>query len=419
MALLALWLVSCRENENEFHAPEITKAEAVVEGSTATLRCTLSNDRIERCGFRLSDGEKDSELEAVLSGNSFEATVQGLQVDITYSFVAFASAGESEICSQPQTFLASDGAIPIPDPAFKAYLLKEYDSNGDGEISQIEANVIWRISFCTNELNVKSLSGIEYMANLEEINCPGEFLSGLDLGGREYYHLSKKYDRSVNLGPIGTLESLDVSNNPELRVLRLYNNAALGEYQHELDISKNMKLEAIDLGFTALKMPDVSHLPGLLEMRFSNIWGPLPDLKPFTQLRALDLCYERTGRRMDVDVSHCPYLEELYVGGIARTLSDLSFNPELRTLMDIGNGFTERDLSILPKLTSYHGHNNRYRTLDVSGNPELIYLSVSPMDDNMLETLYIAPGQKIPGVTENRSEEFIPSYTKIIEKSIE
>ncbi len=730
VALLALWLVSCRENGNEFHAPEITKAEAVVEGSTATLRCTLSNDRIERCGFRLSDGEKDSELEAVLSGNSFEATVQGLQVDITYSFVAFASAGESEICSQPQTFLASDGAIPIPDPAFKAYLLKEYDtdgdgeislsearsilsisfctnelnvkslsgieymanleeinctgdflpdydlgdreyyylskkyrqhlgdkygpigtlesldvshnpelrilrvwnnaalgdyqhalnlsknmklevidlsltalqmpdishlpgitdlylshlwgpfpdlkpltqlrkldisfeqtyrqldvdvshcpnleelnvsnsartisdfsynpelrvlyikccdisnidlsalsklrffdgseggfrsvdvsanpelsyldlspmendlletlyiapgqripgvtenrseefipsytkivekspdsaipipdpafkayllkeydSNGDGEISQIEANVIWRISFCTNELNVKSLSGIEFMPYLEEINCPGEFLYGLDLGGREHYHLSKKYDRSVNLGPIGTLESLDVSNNPELRVLRLYNNAALGEYQHELDLSKNMKLEAIDLGFTALQMPDISHLPGLLEMRFSNIWGPFPDLKPFTQLRALDLCYEQTGRRMDVDVSHCPYLEELYVGGIARTLSDLSFNPELRTLMDIGNGFTERDLSILPKLTSYHGHNNRYRTLDVSANPELIYLSVSPMDDDMLETLYIAPGQKIPGVTENRSEEFIPSYTKIVEKS--
>ena len=419
MALLALGFVSCRETENGFRAPEITKAEAVIEGTTATLRCILSNERIDRCGFRLSDGEKESELEAALSGSSFEATIQGLQVDRTYSFVAFASAGESEICSQPQTFSAPDGAIPIPDPAFKNYLLGEYDADGDGEISVSEAKVIWRISFCTNELNVKTLSGIEYMPRLEEIDCPGEFLNGLDLGGREHYYLSKKYDRSVDLGPIGTLEFLDVTHNPELRVLKVHDNAALGEYQRVLDLSKNLKLESINLGFTALQMPDVSHLPGLLEMRFSNIWGPFPDLKPFTQLRALDLCYEKTGRRMDVDVSHCPYLEELYVGGIARTLSDLSCNPELRTLMDIGNGFTERDLSILPKLTSYHGHNNRYRTLDVSGNPDLTYLNVSPMDNDMLETLYIAPGQIIPGVTENRSEEFIPNNTKIVEKSVE
>ena len=417
MALMALGLVSCREKGNEFHAPEITKTEAVVEGTTATLRCILSSERIDRCGFRLIDGEKESELNAILSGNSFEATVHGLQVEKTYSFVAFASAGESEICSQPQTFSAPDGAIPIPDPAFKNYLLQEYDTDGDGEISLSEARFIWRISFCTNELNVKSLSGIEYMPGLDEINCPGEFLNGLDLGGREHYYLSKKYNRSVDLGPIGTLESLDVSHNPELRVLRVQDNAALGEYQRVLDLSKNLKLESIDLGFTALQMPDVSHLSGLLEMRFSNIWGPFPDLKPFTQLRALDLCYEQTGRRMDVDVSHCPYLEELYVGGIARTLSDLSLNPELRTLMDIGNGFTERDLSIFPKLTGYYGHDNRYRTLDVSSNPDLIFLKVSPMNNDMLETLYIAPGQRIPGVTENRSEEFIPRNTKIVEKS--
>lgn len=419
MALLALGFVSCRETENEFRAPEITKVEAVVEGTTATLRCTLSNGRIDRCGFRFNDGEKDTELEAALSGSSFEATIQGLQVDRTYSFVAFASAGESEISSQPQTFSAPDGAIPIPDPAFKNYLLKEYDADGDGEISLSEARFIWRISFCTNELNVKSLSGIEYMPNLEEINCYGDFLADFDLGDREHYYLSKKYHLGDTYGPIGTLESIDVSHNPELRVLRVYNNAALGEYQRVLDLSKNLKLERIELGFTALQMPDVSHLPGLLEMRFSHMWGPFPDLKPLTQLRVLDLCYEQTGRRMDVDVSHCPYLEVLYVGGIARTLSDLSCNPELRTLMDVGNGFTERDLSILPKLTGYHGHRNRYRTLDVSGNPDLTYLNVSPMDNDMLETLYIAPGQKIPGVTENRSEEFIPNNTKIVEKSVE
>lgn len=416
LTVFVMLVAACREPDGrEFMAPEIVSAEAVIDGATAVFRCTLSNGRAESCGFILDDGNVKHELEGILQDNVFTATASGLEVDKTYRWEAFVTAGSSVIRSQEQVFTVIEGAIPIPDPAFKAYLLKDYDSNQDGEISRSEAQVIWRISFCTNELGVKSLSGIEFMPYLEEINCPGEFLEDVDLINREHYYLSNKYD---NKGPIGTLESLNLSHNPKLRVLKVQNNAALGDFQHTLDLSKNLKLESIDLGFTALQMPDVSHLPGLLEMRFSNIWGPLPDLKPFTQLRALDLCYEKTGKRMDVDVSHCPYLEELYVGGIARTISDLSLNPELRILMDIGNGFTERDLSILPKLVDYHGHHNRYRTLDVSANPDLKLIMVSPMDDDLLDTLYIAPGQVIQGVTVNRSTEFIPERTKIVEKSV-
>ena len=418
MALMALGLVSCRETENGFRAPEITKAEAVVEGNTATLRCTLSNERIDRCGFRLSDGEKESELEAALSGSSFEATIQGLQVDRTYSFVAFASAGESEISSQPQTFSAPDGAIPIPDPAFKNYLLGEYDADGDGEISRSEARFIWRISFCTNELNVKSLSGIEYMPGLEEISCTGDFI-GLDLSNHEHYYLSKKYHWDNVLGPIGTLETIDVSHNPELRVLRLYNNAALGEKMRTLDLSGNLKLTVLDLGMTALQMPDVSHLPGLTELLFTHLWGPFPDLKSFSQLRKLDISFEQTLRRIDVDVSHCPYLEELVLSGTATELSDLSYNPQLRKLAIKCCDFSSIDLSALTNLRHFDGSEGHLRSVDVSANPELTYLDLSPMTENLLETLYIAPGQRIPGVTENRSEEFIPSYTKIVEKSVE
>lgn len=417
-AQMALCLISCRGSGNDFPAPEITNVEAVVTGTTAMLRCTLSNGRIERCGFRLSDGETEAELDAVLSGTAFETEVQGLRVDKTYSWVAFISASESEICSRLQTFTAPEGIIPIPDPAFKKYLVNNYDTDIDGELSQAEAKTIWRISFCTNELNVKSLSGIQYMPALEEINCPGEFLDNFDLGDREHYYLSRRYQFD-KYGPIGTLEYVDVSRNLALRVLRLGNNAALGDLLQTLDLSKNISLERLDLGMTALQMPDVSHLPGLVEMRFSHLWGPFPNLELFAKLEVLDFCFEQTGRKMDVDVSHCPNLEELYIGGIAKTLSDLSFNPKIRVLMDICNGFTERDLSVLPKLTAFHGHGNHYRSLDVSVNPDLISLMVSPMENNLLETLYIAPGQKIPGVTENRSEEYIPIYTQIVVKSVE
>ena len=81
--------------------------------------------------------------------------------------------------------------------------------------------------------------------------------------------------------------------------------------------------------------------------------------------------------------------------------------------------FSSIDLSALTHLRFFDGSEGHLRSVDVSANPELTYLDLSPMTENLLETLYIAPGQKIPGVTENRSEEFIPHYTKIVEKSVE
>lgn len=413
---ILLFLTACSGKESgQFAAPEFLRADVAVKGAEATFVCELSGNRVEQCGIVL----EDRPIEGKMQGQAFTVTAGGLETGRTYTWSAFAKAGGSEITTPVQEFTAPDGNVPIPDPAFKNYLLGEYDADGDGDISVSEARFIWRISFCTNELNVKSLSGIEYMPNLEEINCVGDFLQDFDLGNREHYYLSKKYHLGDKYGPIGTLETIDVSHNPELRVLRLYNNAALGENMRTLDLSRNLKLTFLDLGMTALQMPDVSHLPGLTELLFTHLWGPFPDLKPFSQLRKLDISFEQTGRRIDVDVSHCPYLEELIVAHTARTLSELSYNPELMNLSVKCCDFSSIDLSALTHLRFFDGSEGHLRSVDVSANPELTYLDLSPMTENLLETLYIAPGQKIPGVTENRSEEFIPAYTQIVEKSVE
>lgn len=420
LTVFVMLVAACREPDGrEFMAPEIVSAEAVIDGATAVFRCTLSGGRAEGCGFILDDGNVKHELEGVLQDNVFTATASGLEVDKTYRWEAFVTAGSSVIRSQEQSFTAPDGFIPIPDAAFKAYLLEEYDSNQDGEISCFEAQYIWHISFCTNELNVKSLSGIEYMPNLEEINCSGDFIGDFDLDNYEHYYLSKIYHLGDKYGPIGTLESVDVSHNPELRVLNVSNNAALGDYQRVLDLSKILKLECLYLGFTALQMPDISHIPGITELFLGHLWGPFPDLKPLSQLRKLDISFEQTFKRLDVDVSHCPYLEELIVSYTAKTLSDLSYNPELRKLSLKCCDFSTIDLSSLANLRYFDGSEGHLLSVDVSANPELYFLDLSPMTDDLLETLYIAPGQVIPGVTENRSTEFIPERTRIVEKSVE
>ena len=404
---MILCSVSCQNTAMEYLAPEFSQVLVEVDGPKARFQGSLTHARVEECGIILIADEEKTLVQAKLDGTRFEASVAGLRVDKTYTWRAYAKAGENEIRSEEYTLTLTDGAIPIPDPAFKEYLLKECDSDRDGEISLSEASSIWRISFCTDTLHVKSLSGIEYMPALEEIDCPGTFPDDLDPAGQEQAR------------PLGTLASLDVSHNPKLRVLRVPNNADLGESQHNLDISGNPKLERLDLGRTGLQIPDISHLPGLIELRLAYLSGSLPDLKPLTLLKILDISYEKSGRRIDVDVSHSPYLEELRVGGVALSITDLSFNRALRVLSVADNDWADIDVSVLPKLQELDCYGNRFQTLDVSANPALHLLRMAPgAVDGLPETLYVSPEQRIPGITENRSEQFIPAYTTIVIKTV-
>ena len=412
-----LLIAACTNKEAErFAAPEFLSAEVEVDGAKALFSCRMSDDRFESCGVIL-DGKT---VEGTATGMQFTAQVGGLEIGKTYTWSAFAKAGGSEIRSEEKTLEVVDGAIPIPDPAFKAYLTERYDLNRDGDISLQEARNIWRIDLCTNHLGVKSVKGIEYMPELIELTCWGEWVDSFDLSGYPYYYRSKSYRWDNCIGPIGTLESLDVSGNPKLQILQIWDNSALGDLQGSLDLSHNPELERINLNMTGLSIPDVSPLCSqLTELRLSHLRGPIPDFTTMPQLRIVDMDFEQTGRKAAMDFSHCPDLEKLIVGATASSLSDLSLNPKLKELIITCCDFSAIDLSGLPELRVFHGESNFFRTLDVSANPMLEELFLSPMNDDVLETLYIAPGQQIPGVTVNRSPERIPEKTVIVEKSLE
>ena len=411
------FLVACSGKESgQFAPPEFLKAEVEVTGASATFTCQLSSDRVEECGVLLDE----KVIAGTMDGNAFTAMADGLEIGKEHIWSAFAKAGESEIRSEEKTFEVPDGAIPIPDPAFKAYLAERYDINHDGEISLKEAETIWRIDFCSNALGVKSIEGIAYMPNLEEIHCTGDWLDSFDLGAYSFYYRSRHYRWDTCIGPIGTLESLDVSRNSKLRVLNVSNNSALGDLQGSLDLSQNPALEEVNLNMTYLVMPDVSHLEGqLISLLFSHLRGTFPDVTRMPLLRKLEISFEQTGRKTAVDISQCPLLEELLISGSGTSLSDLHLNHMLRRLDITCCDFAEMDISMLPLLEEFNASMNFFRSLDVSANPALRKLYLSPMNDDKLETLYIAPGQVIPGVTENRSELYIPGYTQIIEKSVE
>jgi hypothetical protein len=69
--------------------------------------------------------------------------------------------------------------IEIPDANFKSYLLENFDKNGDGNISLLEAKAITAIN-CSG-MNIEKLDGIEKFANLESLDCSNNELEELEI----------------------------------------------------------------------------------------------------------------------------------------------------------------------------------------------------------------------------------------------
>ena len=92
--------------------------------------------------------------------------------------------------------------VPIEDEAFLAYLLENFDSNGDGYLQKSEAESIRRITL--GERGVKSLSGIEYMPHLQSLDCSGNLITEMDLTAN-----TSLVSLNVNGCPISSLKIFD------------------------------------------------------------------------------------------------------------------------------------------------------------------------------------------------------------------
>lgn len=402
-SLTFLMFTSCIQEEHASHflPPEIVSTEAVAGMESVELRCTLSDARFDVCGFRYGiQGTGDnSVLECVPEGTYFSGTLTGLEAGQEYDFQAFVRAGEMEVRSDTRTFRlpkpSPDDPVYFEDEGFRNYMLSRCDYDLDGVITRREASSVARIEVCSDEWNIKSLKGIEYLENLEVLRCTGSWV-GTSVLNRPYYYLSRHYKWEV-IGPIGTLMNVDVSRNTKLKILQLSNNPGIGETgSGTVDVSKCTQLVTLDLGMCYIKYPDVSSCPELELLDLSHGWGQVPDLSNNPKLRSLNIEHHQLGQYQYVDISRNPLLEEVTINASASGLSDLSNNPNLRTLkvswctdirLDLAGlaglewleirstGTKSVDLSAMKKL----------RRLDIADNP-LYTLDLSAQES--LETLY-------------------------------
>lgn len=338
--------------------------------------------------------------------------------------------------------------IIFEDANFKAYLVANFDTDGDGEISYEEALAITMIDVDTD--NIESLAGIEHMANLTELNCEGPFvMSGYEpeegrgklktLDVSKNTKLTKLYcgfnqfsslDLTSNvllerLRCAGNdLNNLDVSKNTELTRLTAYNN-----HLSSIDVSYNTKLEVIDLSNNQIKSIDISKNESLATFNCDD--NVLTELDPSNNQKLTNI-YCSNNNLSSINVRKNQKLAKLVIIGNSIPQIDLRNNSELTHLFCEKNKISELDLSNNTKLRQLTVNDNSLSSLTVNCCPEIEILNannnlIKEMDiseltslsdfycsGNPLETLYVFDGQ-IDAI--NNKE--IPSTTKIVVKGTE
>ena len=338
--------------------------------------------------------------------------------------------------------------IIFEDANFKAYLVANFDTDGDGEISYEEALAITMIDVDTD--NIESLAGIEHMANLTELNCEGPFvMSGYEpeegrgklktLDVSKNTKLTKLYcgfnqfsslDLTSNvllerLRCAGNdLNNLDVSKNTELTRLTAYNN-----HLSSIDVSYNTKLEVIDLSNNQIKSIDISKNESLATFNCDD--NLLTELDPSNNQKLTNI-YCSNNNLSSINVRKNQKLAKLVIIGNSIPQIDLRNNSELTHLFCEKNKISELDLSnntklrqltvndnslsshtvnCCPEIEILNANNNLIKEMDIS---ELTSLSDFYCSGNPLETLYVFDGQ-----IDALFEKEIPSTTKIVVKGTE
>ena len=316
--------------------------------------------------------------------------------------------------------------IIFEDANFKAYLIANFDTDGDGEISKEEALAITKIIVGTKD--IESLAGIEHMANLTELRCEGPwsiFEPEEDPEGKlKTLDVSKNVNLTILYCGFNQLTSLDVTNNPKIEQLR-----CAGNNLNSLDVSKNTELIEFEAYNNRLSSIDVSNNPELEYIDLTNNQIKSIDVSKNLELERIT-CSDN--KLTSIDVTNNQKLTTLNISGNSIVKIDLGNNPDLKYLYCEKNKISELELSNNKKLKSLNVNDNNLTSLTVNCCPEIKTLKannnlIKEMDiseltslfdfycsGNPLETLYVFDGQ-----IDALFEKEIPSTTKIVVKGTE
>ena len=263
----------------------------------------------------------------------------------------------------------------IPDKVLKTYIMTNFDTDRDGEISKEEAEAVKTIELTGSE--IASIDGLEYFPNLESVDfygsrllsadfsiCPA--LKSLDVGG------------SVGLSTLvlpATLEYLNVTSCSKLK---------------KLDLTVCPELNELGAGYTGFVVaPDLSKNAKLESVSFGSIKFSTVDVSNNSELKSIYVGGDTFNK---LDVTKNPKLESLSVSGIISELN-VTQNPLLKSLNFANTKISSIDLTNCPLLQSISFGGTPVVEIDLSKN--LMLTSADAYNANQLQKVYLTEGQTI------------------------
>ena len=253
----------------------------------------------------------------------FGHTVVGAYIALAMVAVAACKGGSNNNSEQgeEEKQIASDKSVAI-DPAttyiefkdslFRAYCIENFDENGDGQLSYLEASKVESIdvafhgSFSDPKIN--SLAGIEHFANLKRLYCDNNDLGSIDLSKNiniEEAKLNNCRLTEVNVKGLIKLKSLNLRDNNSLERIDIGDCVALESLNcgycnlSEIELSKNIALKELLLFGNKLQKIDITKNVELVDFSCSMNQLQVIDLSKNTALRELS-CYDNPLTALDI-----------------------------------------------------------------------------------------------------------------------
>ena len=251
----------------------------------------------------------------------------------------------------------NDGGVVIPDAALKAWLIGNYDDDGDGELSVAEADNVTLVN-CSGR-GVKDLTGLEACTNLETIDCSNNEISTIRLSRLTKLTTLRCYGNSV--------EVLDLTGCAAMQALYLQDvstNTVSGTSitVTGYDQAASLTFSVADTPFTSLTISGSGMLSAL-------------DVTANTQLVSLD-CSGNTALQ-SIDVSSLSVLQSLNLNGCDLQSLDVTHNTGLTTLQCNDNSIPSLDVRNCTALVTLECNTNALTSLNVTSNTLLQKLDVS------------------------------------------
>ena len=218
--------------------------------------------------------------------------------------------------------------------------------------------------------DIYSVKGIEKLTSLIELNLDDNKLVNVDL--------SKNVNLEILQLGISQISNLDLSNNLELKKLilgRIFSNYSQESFSNisSIDLSNNLKLEEIAINNSLLENITLGDKPKLINLFLENC------------------------KLSEIDLTKAPSLTQTYLSRNQLETIDLSKNELLERLMISYNKLTNITLDKNTNLTSLGLENNKLKNIDLSKNINLSWLNISSNEltnidlskNVLLETLYV------------------------------